>query len=57
MSTFGKALGNGLPISALVGKKKYMSLMNEIFFSGTFNGECLSIAAAIEVIKKIKKKM
>ncbi len=56
MSTFGKALGNGLPISALVGKKKYMSLMNEIFFSGTFNGECLSIAAAIEVIKKIKKK-
>tara|TARA_B100000287_G_C20659756_1_gene789787 strand:- start:430 stop:1722 length:1293 start_codon:yes stop_codon:yes gene_type:complete len=55
ISTFGKALGNGMPIAAIVGKKKYMNLMDEIFFSGTFNGECLSIAAAIELIKKIKR--
>ena len=32
-----------------------MKLMNDIFFSGTFGGEALSIAAAIATLKKLKK--
>ncbi len=53
LSAFGKAMGNGMPISALVGKKKYMKEMNEIFYSTTFAGESLSICASIAVIKKM----
>ncbi len=56
LSTFGKAIANGMPISALVGKKKIMKEMDEIFFSGTFGGECLSIVAALATIEKLKSK-
>jgi glutamate-1-semialdehyde aminotransferase len=54
LSCFGKAMGNGLPISAVVGKAIIMKEMEEIFFSGTFGGETLSIAAAIAVIDKMQ---
>lgn len=56
LSCFGKALGNGMPISALVGKKKIMQAIDSIFFSGTFAGEALSLAAAIETLSELKKK-
>jgi glutamate-1-semialdehyde 2,1-aminomutase len=55
LSTFGKAMANGYPISALVGKKKYMKEMQNIFYSGTFGGEILSIEACIQTIKFMKK--
>jgi glutamate-1-semialdehyde-2,1-aminomutase len=56
LSCFGKGLGNGMPISAVVGKKIIMKEMEEVFFSGTFGGETLSLAAAIAVIDKMKEK-
>ncbi|WP_038465784.1 aminotransferase class III-fold pyridoxal phosphate-dependent enzyme [Candidatus Odyssella acanthamoebae] len=55
LSCFGKAMGNGMPISAIVGCTDIMKEMEEIFFSGTFGGEALSIAAAIATIDKIEK--
>ena len=55
LSTFGKAMANGMPISALVGKEEYMECMPEIAYSGTFFGETLSIAAAIATIDKLHK--
>lgn len=55
LSCFGKALGNGLPISALVGKKEIMRGFNEVFFSTTFGGETASIASAIATIQYIRK--
>jgi glutamate-1-semialdehyde 2,1-aminomutase/spore coat polysaccharide biosynthesis protein SpsF len=55
MSTFGKAMGNGMPISALVGKEIYMKRMPEISYSGTFFGEALSLAASIATIDKLEK--
>ncbi|QBG35212.1 aminotransferase class III-fold pyridoxal phosphate-dependent enzyme [Litorilituus sediminis] len=45
LATFGKGMANGYPISAVVGKKEIMRLMEDIFFSGTFAGETLSLAA------------
>ncbi|MCW8863845.1 MAG: aminotransferase class III-fold pyridoxal phosphate-dependent enzyme [Colwellia sp.] len=45
LATFGKGMANGYPISAVVGRKDIMSLMADIFFSGTFAGETLSLAA------------
>lgn len=53
LATFGKGLANGFPLSALVGKNKFMKLMEDIFFSGTFCGETLSLAAAKTVLKKV----
>jgi glutamate-1-semialdehyde aminotransferase len=43
---FGKALGNGMPISALVGPAETMDGLRDVFFSGTHGGETLSLAAA-----------
>lgn len=55
LSCFGKAMGNGMPISALVGKKDIMLTNEKIFFSGTFSGEALSLAAAIACIDKYER--
>ena len=48
-------MGNGYPISALVGKKEIMKKSNEIFYSLTFGSEPISMAAAIATIKFIKQ--
>jgi glutamate-1-semialdehyde 2,1-aminomutase/spore coat polysaccharide biosynthesis protein SpsF len=55
LACFGKAMGNGMPISAVVGRAGIMRLMEDIFFSGTFGGEALSLAAAIATIDKIER--
>ena len=52
LSTFGKGMANGMPLSAVVGKRDIMIEMENIFFSGTFGGELLSLAAANYVIDK-----
>jgi glutamate-1-semialdehyde aminotransferase len=55
MATFGKGIANGFPLSALVGKSEYMKVVEDIFFSGTFGGETLSLAAAKAVLLKIQR--
>lgn len=56
LACFGKAMANGMPISAVVGKKEMMEVFDEIFFSFTFGGEVLSLAASITTIKEFKKR-
>ncbi|MBW1712345.1 MAG: aminotransferase class III-fold pyridoxal phosphate-dependent enzyme [Deltaproteobacteria bacterium] len=51
LACFGKAMGNGFPISALVGRAEIMKLMEDVFFSFTFGGEAASIAASLKVIE------
>ncbi len=55
LSSFGKGMGNGMPIGAILGRRDIMKLQDDIFFSGTFGGEALSLAASIAVIKKMKR--
>lgn len=55
LASFGKSMGNGMPISAVVGSNKIMQEMEEIFFSGTFGGETLSLVASMAVINKMEK--
>ena len=52
LSTFGKGMANGFPISAVVGRRDVMMEMEEIFFSGTFGGELLSLTAAKVVLQR-----
>ena len=54
LGCFGKGMGNGMPISAIVGKTEYMKIFDEIFFSFTFGGECLSLAASIATIQEMQ---
>lgn len=56
LATFGKGLANGYPVSAVTGKAEIMRLMEEVFFSFTFGGEALSLAAALATMKKLQKK-
>lgn len=55
LATFGKGLANGYPISAIAGKAEIMRMMEEVFFSFTFGGETLSLAAALATITKLQK--
>jgi glutamate-1-semialdehyde 2,1-aminomutase/spore coat polysaccharide biosynthesis protein SpsF len=55
LACFGKAMANGMPISAIVGRAALMQRMEDIFFSGTFGGEALSLAAAIATIDKLER--
>jgi len=55
LAAFGKSMGNGYPISALVGKAEYMKEMEEVFLSGTFGGEALSLTASIATIRKMQR--
>ena len=50
LSTFGKGIANGYPLSVVCGSREIMREMENIFFSGTFGGELLSLAAANVVL-------
>ncbi len=56
LSCFGKAMGNGMPIGAVTGKKEYMKIFHEIFYSTTYAGEILSLAAGKATITTLKEK-
>ncbi|OGT32152.1 MAG: aminotransferase class III [Gammaproteobacteria bacterium RIFCSPHIGHO2_12_FULL_35_23] len=49
----GKGMANGFPLSVVAGKREIMKLMEDVFFSFTFGGETLSLAAAKAVLDKI----
>jgi len=55
LATFGKGMSNGYPLSAVAGKADIMQLMEEIFFSFTFGGETLSLAAANATMTKLQQ--
>ncbi|MBF0347406.1 MAG: aminotransferase class III-fold pyridoxal phosphate-dependent enzyme [Magnetococcales bacterium] len=54
LATFGKAMANGLPLSAVAGPRKIMEIFDEIFYSGTFGGESLSLAAGLATIRQMR---
>lgn len=59
LTTFGKAMGNGVPIGALGGRADLMDMFSSrpggsAFFAGTYNGHPAVIAAALASIKKIR---
>ncbi|MFN0172731.1 MAG: aminotransferase class III-fold pyridoxal phosphate-dependent enzyme [Bryobacteraceae bacterium] len=50
LACFGKAMGNGFPISCVAGRSEVMAVFEEAFFSFTFGGEVASMAAALKVL-------
>jgi len=55
LATFGKGLANGYPVAAVAGRRDVMKLMEEVFFSFTFGGEALSLAAAKATLLKLQR--
>ena len=55
IAVFGKALGNGTPISAIIGKQKIMNYAQETFISSTMWTDRIGFVASIATLKKMKK--
>lgn len=55
LTTLGKGLANGFPLSAVCGRRDVMMEMEEVFFSFTMGGETMSLAAAKAALLKIKR--
>src|SRR5438876_1490694 len=60
LTTLGKAMGNGWPVSALGGKAELMEMFSTTpgrpaFFAGTFNGHPPTAAAALATIDKLQR--
>jgi glutamate-1-semialdehyde aminotransferase len=56
IAVFSKALGNGTPIAAIIGKKRYMDYAQETFISSTMWSERIGFVAALATLKKMKEK-
>ena len=52
---FGKALGNGYAINAVVGKKSVMNKIDNTFISSTFWTERIGYVAGIATLKEMKR--
>ncbi len=50
LATFGKAMGNGWPISCIVGRRDVMKIFEEAFVSFTFAGDVSAMAASMKVL-------
>ena len=53
---YGKTIANGIPMGAIVGKKKIMDISLQTFISSVFWTERLGPACALEFIKNFRKK-
>lgn len=53
---FGKGMGNGYPVSALVGRGDIMGrLERDVFFSSTFGGDPIGLVAALATIWELER--
>ncbi|MCK4780072.1 MAG: aminotransferase class III-fold pyridoxal phosphate-dependent enzyme, partial [Candidatus Lokiarchaeota archaeon] len=56
LAAFGKAMGNGYPISTLVGKAEFMNvLVEKVFLSSTFFPNSLAQIAALKTIELLER--
>jgi len=55
MAMFGKALGNGYAITAVIGKKEIMEAAQNSFISSTFWTERIGPAAALKTLEVMKR--
>jgi glutamate-1-semialdehyde 2,1-aminomutase len=55
IAIFGKALGSGYAINAIIGKRKIMKKAENTFISSTFWGERIGYTAALSSIKEFKR--
>ena len=55
IAVFGKALGNGYPIAAVIGRREVMDYAQETFISSTFWTERIGFSAGLATLGKIER--
>ena len=55
LTSLAKGISNGIPLSAIVGKREYMFALEKTFFSFTYGGDCIGLAAAKACLPKLKR--
>lgn len=55
LTSLAKGISNGVPLSAIVGKREYMFSLEKTFFSFTYGGDCIGLAAAKACLPKLKR--
>ncbi|MDO9524368.1 MAG: aminotransferase class III-fold pyridoxal phosphate-dependent enzyme [Gemmobacter sp.] len=55
LSAWGKVLGNGQPISALLGKEHLRAAASEIFVTGSFWFSAVPMVAALETLRLVRE--
>jgi glutamate-1-semialdehyde 2,1-aminomutase len=55
LATFGKAIGNGFAITALIGRKSIMDSAENTFISSTFWSERIGYVAALKTLSEMEK--
>jgi len=55
LAVFSKAIANGFPISAVVGRREVMEAWDEVVITSTFGGETMSLAAALATIHELEQ--
>ena len=55
IAVFGKAMSNGYPMAAIIGRQEVMKATNETFISSTYWTERIGPVAALATIRKLKK--
>ena len=56
IAVFGKAMGNGYPMAAIVGRRRIMDIVQKTFISSTFWTERIGPVASIAAIRKMINK-
>jgi glutamate-1-semialdehyde 2,1-aminomutase len=56
IAVFSKAISNGYPMSAIIGRSEVMDVAQESFISSTYWTERVGLVAALATIDKMKKK-
>jgi glutamate-1-semialdehyde 2,1-aminomutase len=56
IAVWGKGIANGMPLGVITGKTEYMRIFESIFYSTSYAGETLSLAAGLAVINEIETK-
>jgi glutamate-1-semialdehyde 2,1-aminomutase len=54
VAVFGKAMGNGYPIAAVIGRREVMEHAQDTFISSTFWTERIGFVAALATLKKME---
>lgn len=56
MAVFAKAMTNGYPVAAVIGKRAVMSAAQDTFISSTFWTERVALAAAVKSIREYRRR-
>lgn len=56
MAVFAKAISNGYPMGAVVGKRSVMETAATMFISSTYWSDCIGLVAALTTIRELRRR-